>query len=163
MHLHDGVPDLPRGPAAEPRRVVEDQAASDTRAPPHADDRRVGLGRAELELRAHGDVHVVAEEHRRAERIREIGVRVALGASRADILRLMTWQGLRPIVAGVALGAIGALGATRALESALVGVGARDPFTFVGVAAVLLVVGTLASLIPARRALRVQPTRALQE
>jgi putative ABC transport system permease protein len=96
-------------------------------------------------------------------RIREIGLRVALGASRADILRLMTWQGVRPIVAGVALGAVGALGATRALESALVGVGARDPFTFVGVAAVLLLVGTAASLVPARRALKVQPTRALQE
>jgi predicted permease len=95
-------------------------------------------------------------------RTHEIGVRMALGASARDVVSLMTWQGLRPILVGVAIGGVAAFAATRVLRGSLYGVSATDPLTFVGVAAVLVVVGLLATLIPARRATRVDPTRALQ-
>jgi putative ABC transport system permease protein len=95
-------------------------------------------------------------------RTHEIGVRMALGANAADVLRLMAWQGLRPILAGVALGTAAALATTRLLASSLFGVSPADPVTFVIVAAVLVAVGLVATLIPARRATRVDPTQALQ-
>ena len=96
-------------------------------------------------------------------RSHEIGVRMALGASARDILGLMTWQGVRPVLVGVVLGMLAAAGVTRLLRSSLYGVTATDPATFGGVVAILVAVGLLASLIPARRATLVDPTRALQE
>jgi ABC-type antimicrobial peptide transport system permease subunit len=96
-------------------------------------------------------------------RSHEIGVRMALGASARDIMGLMTWQGVRPVLSGVALGAVASAAVTRLLRSSLYGVTSTDPATFVGVIAILVAVGLLASLIPARRATRVDPTRALQE
>ena len=96
-------------------------------------------------------------------RSHEIGVRMALGASARDIMALMTWQGVRPVLFGVALGAVAAVGVTRLLRSSLYGVTATDPATFAGVVVILVAVGLLASLIPARRATLVDPTRALQE
>jgi putative ABC transport system permease protein len=94
-------------------------------------------------------------------RTQEIGIRMALGASTGDVLRLMTWQGVRPVLAGVALGGVGAFWATRLLAGSLFGVSARDPLTFGAVASLLIVVSVLATLVPARRATRVDPVKAL--
>lgn len=95
-------------------------------------------------------------------RTHEIGVRMALGATSADVVRLLTRQGLQPVIVGAVLGTIGALWATRLLNGSLYGVGANDPFTFAAVTIVLLLVATAAILIPARRATTVDPKSALQ-
>jgi putative ABC transport system permease protein len=94
-------------------------------------------------------------------RTHEIGVRMALGATPAQIVRLMTWQGLRPVVAGAVLGALLAIWATRLLQGSLYGVSANDPLTFFAVTAVLLLIALLATIVPARRATAVDPTTAL--
>jgi len=97
-----------------------------------------------------------------AQRTHEIGVRLALGADRADILRLVMGRSLRLIIAGTVLGLMLTLLATRLLANLLFGVRAHDPTTF-GVAAVLLVlVALIATLLPARTASRVDPTVALR-
>lgn len=94
-------------------------------------------------------------------RTHEIGVRMALGATTKDVMRLLTLQGLRPVAVGTAIGLLGAVWATRLLNGSLYGVGTTDGITFVVVTAVLLVVSLLAILIPARRATSVDPTMAL--
>jgi predicted permease len=96
-------------------------------------------------------------------RTHEIGVRMALGARGGDIIRLLTWQGLRPVAAGLLLGTLGASAATRLLRGALYGVTATDPATFAGVAALFTLVALAAIVVPARRAARVEPTRALTD
>ena len=97
-----------------------------------------------------------------AQRTREIGVRMALGAQRREILTLVVGQGMRPILAGIAAGIAGAIGVTRFISNLLFGVAPLDPLTF-GVAIVLLTaVGLAACWIPARRATRVDPLTALR-
>ncbi|HKG91900.1 MAG TPA: FtsX-like permease family protein, partial [Gemmatimonadaceae bacterium] len=96
------------------------------------------------------------------QRTQEIGVRVALGAQRGDVLRLIVGHGLLLGGIGAAIGIVGAAGATKALESMLVGVGKWDPATFVGITVLLLGVAVLASLIPATRAAKVDPVEALR-
>lgn len=93
----------------------------------------------------------------------EIGIRVALGAQRHDVLRLVVRQGLRLVVAGLLIGIPLGLAASRALATLLVGVGPRDPLTFGVVALVLGLTGVAAALGPAWRAARVEPTVALSE
>jgi putative ABC transport system permease protein len=95
-------------------------------------------------------------------RTHEIGVRMALGATGGDVIRLMTLQATGPILAGVLVGAGLAAWATRFLGDTLVGVDVRDPVTFAAVAVLLIAVGFAATLIPAMRATRVSPTQALQ-
>ena len=100
-----------------------------------------------------------------SRRVREIGIRMALGAEKKDVLRAVIQQGLRLAVTGVAAGAVAALILTRILSSfshLLYGVRAEDPLTFLGVALVLLGAAVLASYIPARRATRVDPMVALR-
>jgi len=97
-----------------------------------------------------------------ARRTQEIGVRMALGAGRADVLRMILRQGLTLVACGAAIGAAGALGAVRVIASELYGVKAGDPWTFSLSAALILVVGCLACWIPARRAMRVDPIVALR-
>jgi putative ABC transport system permease protein len=97
-----------------------------------------------------------------AQRTYEIGVRAALGAARADLLRMVLGQGLRLVVFGLLIGLVGAFALTRVMESLLFGVSATDPLTFAAVATLLVAVSAAASLIPALRAARVDPVTALR-
>jgi putative ABC transport system permease protein len=97
-----------------------------------------------------------------SRRTREIGVRVALGASSRDVLKMILGQGFRTIFIGVVIGIAGALALTRAVESLLFGVTATDPLTFGGVTLLLVGAALLACYIPARRATRVDPMIALR-
>ena len=97
-----------------------------------------------------------------AQRTHEIGVRMALGAGGRDVMGLVLREGLALAAAGVALGLAGAAALTRLMSGLLFGVTARDPLTFAGGAAALLVVSALACYIPARRATRVEPNTALR-
>ncbi|MEA2599245.1 MAG: hypothetical protein QOF89_237 [Acidobacteriota bacterium] len=96
-----------------------------------------------------------------SQRTQEIGLRMALGATEGRVLALVTWQAMRPVLVGLGVGLAGALAATRALGGLLFGVTATDPATFAGVLVVLAGAALLASWLPARRASRVEPTRAL--
>jgi predicted permease len=100
--------------------------------------------------------------HSVSQRTREIGVRMAMGGSARDILRLVFVQGLRPLAFGLLLGLPAAFGLTRVLRSMLVGISPGDPLTFAGVVAVLIVAGALGCAIPARRAIRIDPVVALR-
>jgi putative ABC transport system permease protein len=97
-----------------------------------------------------------------AQRTQEFGVRLALGATTSDVLRLTLFQGARLIVAGLVLGLIGALAVTRVIGTLLYDVSPADPLSFSVVAVFLLAVGLLASYLPARRAARVDPLVALR-
>jgi putative ABC transport system permease protein len=115
----------------------------------------LGLGLASLGLSG-----VVA--YAVSQRTHEIGVRVALGARRADVLRLVLSEGLRLTLVGLVIGTGLALAAARLVSGFLFGVSASDPATFLGVAALLALTALLASYLPARRAMRVDPIAALR-
>ena len=97
------------------------------------------------------------------QRTREIGVRVAFGASNRDVLRLILGQGMVVAGIGIVLGLAGSVAVTRVVNSFLVGVTATDPITFAGVPAILLAVAVIASLLPARRASAIHPVEALRD
>jgi predicted permease len=97
------------------------------------------------------------------QRVREIGIRLALGAQPADVLRMMTISGLRPTLWGIVIGVAGAAAISRLLNQFFYGVSGTDPLTFTTVAAVVLVVGLSASVVPAYRATLVDPMRTLRD
>jgi putative ABC transport system permease protein len=96
-------------------------------------------------------------------RVREIGIRMALGASQSDILRLVVTDGMKPILIGVVAGVIAAIALSRLVATLLFGVPPTDPLTFTAVALLLVIVGVAANLLPAYRATRVEPTQTLRE
>ncbi|MDQ2857009.1 MAG: ABC transporter permease [Acidobacteriota bacterium] len=97
-----------------------------------------------------------------AQRTHEIGIRLAMGAKGADVLRMVLRDGAKLAVIGVAIGLIGAFALTRIMTSLLFGVSAVDPLTFAGISLLLTIVALLASYLPARRASRVNPMEALR-
>jgi ABC-type antimicrobial peptide transport system permease subunit len=97
------------------------------------------------------------------QRLREIGIRMALGAKGGDVVRMVSRQGLNLTLMGVALGLVAAFGLTRLMASILYGVSPADPVTFGGVAVFLVAVSFLATWIPAQRATRVDPVIVLRE
>lgn len=119
------------------------------------------LGMAGLALAGIGLYGVISFSA--AQRTREIGVRVALGAGRRDVLRLVVGEGMSLVGVGMGIGLVFALVATRALTSFLFGVSPLDAFTFVAVAAILGATALFASYLPARRAATVDPVSALRQ
>ncbi len=96
-------------------------------------------------------------------RVREIGIRMALGASHSDVLKMVVTDGLKPILLGVAIGLAAALALGRVVSSLIYGVRPTDPLTFATVAVLLVIVGILATVVPAYRATRVEPIRTLRD
>ena len=97
-----------------------------------------------------------------AQRTQEIGIRLALGATRRDVLQMVVGQGMKLVGAGVALGLVGGFAITRILSGVLIGVSSTDPLTFLTATAVLTAVGFAATYLPARRATRIDPMNALR-
>jgi len=95
-------------------------------------------------------------------RVPEIGIRFALGASLPDVLRLIVFEGMRPTFLGLLLGVAGALALSRVMSSLIYGVNPTDLLTFLSVSVVLAAIALLASIIPARRAAKVDPIVALR-
>jgi ABC-type antimicrobial peptide transport system permease subunit len=115
---------------------------------------------AALGLAAVGIYGLIA--HSVVLRTQEIGIRMSLGAERSDILRLILREGAHLAITGVLIGVAVSLAVTRLMSSLLFGISSTDPLTFVAVAALLTAVALLASYIPARRAMRVDPLVALK-
>jgi putative ABC transport system permease protein len=120
----------------------------------------VSFGGSALLLAAIGTYGVVS--YATAQRTHEIGVRVALGATRGNIFGLVLSQSLRLVLAGLALGVLASLALTRVMAGFLYGVTATDPMTFVAVGLLLIAIALLAGFFPARRATRVDPMVALR-
>jgi putative ABC transport system permease protein len=97
-----------------------------------------------------------------AQRTHEIGLRMALGAQRSDVFRLIIGQGMKLTLAGILIGLAGSLGLTQSIKAMLFGVGAMDPLTFIATPLLLAIVALLACWIPARRATKVDPMVALR-
>jgi predicted permease len=118
------------------------------------------LGALALLLAAIGVYGVVS--YGVSQRIREIGIRLALGADGGDVMSLVLRQAMRPVVIGGAIGILVSAAVSRVLSGVLYGIGAHDPIAFVGVPLFLIVVAFLSSYVPARRVSRLDPTDALR-
>jgi predicted permease len=150
---------IPNLPTPEIRLMTE--RVSQSMAQPRFESGLLSLfGALALFLSACGIYGVLA--YSVAQRRREIGIRMALGAHKRDILTLVLRQGLKLTMAGVAIGLVSALALTRVIQNLLYGVTPTDPLTFAAVSLVLLAVALLACLLPARRAAKVAPMEALR-
>jgi predicted permease len=114
-----------------------------------------------LVLAAVGIYSVLSYAVRR--RLREIGIRIALGATHKDVVRMVVADGMKPILLGVAIGLAASFALSRVVASLIFGIRATDPLTFAAVALLLVTVGILATVFPAYRAARVEPIRILRE
>jgi putative ABC transport system permease protein len=121
----------------------------------------VGFAALALLLAAVGIYSVLSYMVRR--RVREIGIRMALGAQLGDVLRMIVVEGMKPTLLGVAIGLAGALALGRVMASVIYGVSARDLMTFASVAALMTAIGLVASALPAYRATRVDPMKTLRD
>jgi putative ABC transport system permease protein len=138
-----------------------DEILADSVAQPRYQTMLLGLfGIAALILAAVGTYGVTS--YSVAHRTHEIGVRMALGAEKSDVLKMVIGQGLKLTLMGVAIGIAGALALTRFLASLLYGITPTDPLTFLAVSVALMAVALLACYIPARRAANVDPMVALR-
>jgi putative ABC transport system permease protein len=140
--------------------TMSERAANVTARYRYGSAMMVALAALALLLAAIGTYGVIA--YAVTSRTREIGIRVALGARPADVLGLILADGLKLTVAGLALGLAGAFAASRVLGSLLYGVTPHDPTTFAAIATLMAAVALLATYLPARRALRVDPVVALR-
>ena len=114
-----------------------------------------------LVLAAVGIYSVLSYSVRR--RVREIGIRMALGAQIGDVLRMIVVEGMKPTLIGLVIGLVGALALGRVVGSLIYGVSAKDPATYAAVSVLLAMVAFVASVIPAYRATRVEPVKTLHE
>jgi ABC-type antimicrobial peptide transport system permease subunit len=96
------------------------------------------------------------------QRVSEIGIRMALGAQRGEVLRLVLFDGMRPVLVGLAIGLAGGVGTGLLIKSILYGTQPLDPAVFVGMVCSLLLTVVVASAVPALRACRIEPTQALR-
>jgi putative ABC transport system permease protein len=96
-------------------------------------------------------------------RVREFGIRMALGATESDVLRLVVTDGMKPILLGVAIGLAAALALSRLIASLIFGVRPTDPLTFAAVSVLLIAIGIVANIVPAYRATRIEPVRTLRD
>jgi predicted permease len=149
-------PSLPSGEFYELGRLIDNAVA-----PRKLVTRLLGFfSSLALVLAAIGLYGVIA--YSVVQRTQEIGIRMAVGAQRSDVLKLIVSGGLKLVLIGVALGLVGAFALTRLLESLLFGVSAKDPTIFLGNAALLTAVAAIACLLPALRATKVDPLTALR-
>jgi predicted permease len=154
--IRRAAPDLP----IETTRTMDEAVAASV-APPRFRMLLLGLFASTATLIATCGIYGLMA-YAVTQRRREIGVRMALGAERRDVLRLVLIRALRIVVAGVIVGLAGAVGVTRVLQRFLFGVTPTDPLAFTLVTLLLLTVGLIAAWLPARRATRIDPCAALR-
>jgi len=154
--IRRAAPDLPIASA-----LTMDEAVAASVAPPRFRMWLLGLFATTATLIATCGIYGLMA-YAVTQRRREIGVRMALGAERRDVLRLVLTRALRIIVAGLIVGLAGAAGVTRVLQTFLFGVTPTDPIAFTIVTLLLMAVGLMAAWLPARRATRIDPCAALR-
>jgi hypothetical protein len=156
--LHALAPDQPISELMPLQAVIADNALL---APRYAAGLLAVLGAIALLLSAVGVYGVMSQWL--LGRLRELGIRAALGGQAAQLLRLVLWRGLRPAAVGLAVGLVLALAQGRVLRGVLYGISPEDPLTLGSVALAITAVAVAACLLPARRALRMDPAAVLRQ